>query len=609
MKKVISFALLTVMFFVGLANVDFSVVFAEEQMEQNVQVEAADFGMDITESSEISVQSANTDGVDYSKEIVDISGKLEENYPQYNWSLMHRNTTENVTKTIPINVQGIAFPESEVLEAVANTGIASSYGGCGAIAMMGMLEYFARAFGYTEIIADSNDSRLRVKLAEDVLNEVRSIELPGDNTLILPSDYVSAFNNLMAKFNIPGKIVAKNAGTILIGGHRDEYMRIIRDSISKGLPVTMYMGINTGDGSFAEHYTNIYEYDDWFGYNTDTGESLRKSFVKARINKPSCEDDKFYADSEILNNGMGGIIYYEVEYDNNQTVTASDFATQFVNASGQGQYFFSNKKSTVTSANGYTFSTQRLRCSYIENKYLVLSADRVNAVSASLEFVFPNDLRKLEFDMRLWSNYENLSNKDKGISDEKNKIAIQIPEVDGSGNIGWKDYMTYDPDKLSFVDISPNHFTVTFPANVSRIRFYVKKINPTSKRNRGRVVLDNFKFSYKNSDAVHTHRCKFKAQTMTQHSGVCACGERITEGHYVLSSEIKDNKATCKACGLLIDLEKYSVPIVDTLATRPVSANGSYITRDGIFVIDDLDLEAYLAGTLTFYNDAGLAIA
>lgn len=187
MKRVISLILLAAMFFAGLANVDFPAVFAEERTEQNVQAESADLGRDITESSEISVQSANSDGIDHSEKIENISGELEKNYPQYNWSLTHHNTTENVTKTIPINVQGIAFPKSEVLEAVANTGIASSYGGCGAIAMMGVLEYFARAFGYTEIIADSNDSRLRVKLAEDVLNEVSSHEVwwQGEkNTLI-----------------------------------------------------------------------------------------------------------------------------------------------------------------------------------------------------------------------------------------------------------------------------------------------------------------------------------------------------------------------------------------------------------------------------------------
>ena len=134
-------------------------------------------------------------------------------------------------------------------------------------------------------------------------------------------------------------------------------------------------------------------------------------------------------------------------------------------------------------------------------------------------------------------------------------------------------------------------------------------MTPKSTRNKGRIVLDNLTFSYRNCDTVHKHKYFYNPIDYVDHMGTCSCGNSITSQHYVLSSEIKNNQANCKACGKLIDLGKYAVPIIkNSMNKLPVSANGSYITRDGIFVIDDLDLEAYLAGTLTFYNDAGLAI-
>lgn len=82
---------------------------------------------------------------------------------------------------------------------------------------------------------------------------------------------------------------------------------------------------------------------------------------------------------------MVALITYNINYANSYTIRVSDFAEEFVNSDGGGQYFFYNKEASVTTANGRTLQTNRKRCSYIENQYLVLSPNRENAGEAYLE--------------------------------------------------------------------------------------------------------------------------------------------------------------------------------------------------------------------------------
>ena len=44
------------------------------------------------------------------------------------------------------------------------------------------------------------------------------------------------------------------------------------------------------------------------------------------------------------------------------------------------------------------------------------------------------------------------------------------------------------------------------------------------------------------------------------------------------------------------------------MSITQVSVNGSYIRSDGIVVLVDEDIEAYLAGTLQFYHPANLPV-
>ena len=291
--------------------------------------------MDATVVLTSSGSGSDSSGLDFSNTITNISTYLNNNCSDYTWYQDDECSTKMISNEIPINMQGVLFPEADINQAIVNTEVASTYGGCVPIAMMGVLDYFARYLGYDEIIDDPTNSTQRILLAEEVLEEVTTYEVGdvGDkSTLTFPGDYVSAFNNLIKYYGLENHIVANYNGSVLVGNNKEEYLEIIEEYIPKGVPVTMYMGLNTGEGAFAEHYVNIYAYENWIGCHNTTGETIEKNFLKARINGPANNDgwdlDRYFADSEILNNAMCGLIYYDVNYDNDRLVNVSDFSEE-----------------------------------------------------------------------------------------------------------------------------------------------------------------------------------------------------------------------------------------------------------------------------------------
>ena len=470
--------------------------------------------------------------------------------------------------------------------------------------MMGVLDYFARYLGYEEIISDPTNSNQRIRLAEDVLNEIISFELgfSDKQTLILPWDYVSAFNELIKNYGLEGHITADYSGSILIGNNRDEYMEIIEEYIPKGTPVTMYMGLIEGNGDFMGHYVNVFAYENWIGYNDSTGEQINKTFLNARINYRRTDNGFYYADSEILNNAMCGLIYYDINYDYENNIIASDFSQQFINTTtGQGQYFFDEKSETVTSSAGYTFETNRLRCSYIENEFLVLSANRNNAGTAFLEFKLTNNIKKINLDISLWGPNENFT--------EGDKMALQIPQVNLNGQIEWIDHKVFDIFSLSTLKSYPDNYNILFPENISRFRIIVIKENPSGNSNKGRVVLDNISFLYDEEDYSHIHNCFFYIINDTHHYGMCNCGYESIGGHVIRSSDSNLRYANCIECNKLIDLTSTIVPIIPyNLNNNMKTINGSYISSNGIIILVDSDVESYFNGTLVFYNSEDIPI-
>lgn len=437
--------------------------------------------------------------------------------------MVSSKSTKDVTGHIPIEMQGKdddLFPENDILTAIKTSNIASSYGGCGPIAMIGIMDYFARYLGYTSIIDDPTNSTDRITLAYDAFTTTLTIEVPslstaessekqydflpiettmvnnsgdiltysqtaalslGDtkNTLTLPEHYVAAFNTLMSKYHLDKQIMAVDQGLLASTSNK---IKKVKDSIDKGLPVTIYTGL-AGEGNLASHYVNAYEYQEWKGTDAN-GKFISNYVFKARINWGWGQDNICYMDAELLSSVISGVIYYNV-VDDNHVIRPDDFSEDFVNSNGQGQYFFYEKTADITTSEGFKFGTSRLRCGYIENQYLVLSANREGAGLAYLEMDFDIPIKAMNFDIALWGGLEGLGAND----------YAKLYYKDGNGD--WQEALTFDFYKLSTLKDNPTNDYIVFPTKTYGIKFEVYDSSPSADRNKGRVVIGDMILFYK----------------------------------------------------------------------------------------------------------------
>lgn len=78
----------------------------------------------------------------------------------------------------------------------------------------------------------------------------------------------------------------------------------------------------------------------------------------------------------------------------------------------ESQYFFESNKAghttTTLSKKGLTITTNRLRCGFIENSYVVLSPRRKNAGNSYLELYFNKPIYAFMYGISLWSYNEEL---------------------------------------------------------------------------------------------------------------------------------------------------------------------------------------------------------
>ena len=86
----------------------------------------------------------------------------------------------------------------------------------------------------------------------------------------------------------------------------------------------------------------------------------------------------------------------------------------------------------------------------------------------------------------------------------------------------------------------------------------------------------------------------------------CDCGEigGNLEPHIILESQIINGRyAECLECHYLLDLY-YDLGFggLNSLHVTKVTINGSYILTNGIIILTDEDLSAYLDGSLVFYD-------
>lgn len=105
----------------------------------------------------------------------------------------------------------------------------------------------------------------------------------------------------------------------------------------------------------------------------------------------------------------------------------------------------------------------------------------------------------------------------------------------------------------------------------------------------------------------HTaHSYSYINYSSLQHKGTCSCGQYILETHVADANSIYPYHghlyALCAICGASMDLGGNGpiIPTPNSLSIM-VTDNGSYILPNGIYVIVEEDLEAYINGTLIFH--------
>lgn len=514
------------------------------------------------------------------------------------------HSTAEVTNGIPINMQGNEFPESEVLTAVDLSTTDSSYGGCGPIALIGMMHYLSKNMGYSEILNNPTNSTERIRLAREVFDNVLTDTLFG-STLALPSNMVAGFNNLIAYYGLSSYLNA-NYEFDRSSDKKQEYINIIKEQIKKGMPIIVGFGDlpsnqQSGNSAFAWHYVNIYGYEIWEVENTSKGVTEEKMFIKARLNfsgnfsvkgqSYSYDDDIIYADADILGASICTLIWVDITYDYNKTFTADDFASKFVDESTGQESFVTTPKSAIVDKENYSISTKRLRCTYSNTKDILLSTNHIGSEEAFLEFKLNNEIRGLDFNIGLYSKNDNYNSI---------LINFQIAKLDKNGNIVWYDYKDFNILDLPAKSEGLKKVRFVFNNGIFRFRIFVNNPYPTSTEDSGKIVLNNFIFKYDEKNTIHNHSYKY-TRTSTRHTGNCICGE-TTEGTHVIRSGASTGRfAACIECGYLVDTGK-DVIIFNGIKPQYVSNNGSYIYANGIIVLVDDDYEMFISGELVFHE-------
>lgn len=106
------------------------------------------------------------------------------------------------------------------------------------------------------------------------------------------------------------------------------------------------------------------------------------------------------------------------------------------------------------------------------------------------------------------------------------------------------------------------------------------------------------------------HEYIYVATGSTRHRGSCACGEVVESPHVINASEASNRFARCIFCNYILDLNSDN-NVINSInpGVQYTTENGSYILPNGIYVLVDNDIDAYINGTLVFGNNKNSELA
>lgn len=410
-----------------------------------------------------------------------------------NWIISNSISTQNVRGGEPVEAgaynSGTTLNyDDELALAIQLSGVSSTYGGCGPIALIGILDYLSRTSGYRSLLSDPFDYHERVRLANLTLQNTNTYEIGwagNKSTFTSPGDYKTAFNTMIAMGNLSSQLSITEYG--VFSSNTAKHTQI-RNSINNGMPVTIWTFAHTGDGLSQDyvnyHYFTLYGYTDYEGLDSE-GNSVTKTLYNARMNWGHNYIE--YVDADVFT-GLWGVFVYNETYQP-QLIQPSDYGYP-------SQYHFYEIQQEITLANGFSFMTNRLRTGYVwsylndvpDQRYLVLSAKRLNAGTAFLQYQFTVPVKAINFDISLWSGNEGLS----WIND-----SVRLEYKDSNGNwILAKEFYNNQYSQLSTNRAIPDNHYITFGLGAYEIRFIVECSTPSGSRNYGRVVIGDITILY-----------------------------------------------------------------------------------------------------------------
>ena len=409
----------------------------------------------------------------------------EKYYESSGWHRVSSDFTSYHTKGKPVEVGSELFPKEDINVAIGTSGISSTYGGCGPLAMIGVLDHMSRNMDYSSTI-DNPDNRIdRINLAYEVFKATPTVELglPGSkSTVCYPWDYATAFNNLLENtFHLSRNNNIRLSRTLFGIPSAEEGENLTIASINDGFPATFCSGLDypAGDesmGSLSDHYVNIYGWETWTGYDS-YGYPITENVYFLRLNWGRGEDSVYFADEDMFAHARSSVIGYEAVRDST-IIRAEDFKGFINQDTGNGQYFFYEKEQSLVTEDGTEIETNRLRASYIEDKVFVLSPRREDAGTAFIEFEFPRPVSYVNLDLRLWSSNEGL------FTYLDDTIGLYAPADSDTAT------RLFDTSELYYGDSQPmSNFGIAFDEPSTTFKIEAKVANPEGDRNKGRVCI------------------------------------------------------------------------------------------------------------------------
>lgn len=315
-------------------------------------------------------------------------------------------TVANVSNAIPIQMlrkDGFTNDEVKAAIALSTQRDLTTYGGCGPIATMGIIDYFARSAGYRSLISDPDSSASKIQMGKEVLDYSQIMKLDGfagkPATAELPQGMEHAFNNYVKSSSLEHFLEAKSDYRIF-GGGKQVFLTKIKRHIDNGLPVSLCTGLfwERTEGRL-QHIVNVYAYETWVGHKED-GTEVEKTYLKVRMNFNNDNDDEYY-DADILDYAMVGIVTYDIlKYPFDKTVTSSHLAF-YANA----QTLFPSE-ANITSPTISTYVNTKWVC--VKDEDLVLTPSRsrrmpfpgktIPSEDSFLQFSFAHDIHFVEFE-------------------------------------------------------------------------------------------------------------------------------------------------------------------------------------------------------------------